>query len=156
MNRKLPGTLNIYKKSGAVQFTLIPPRWSNPVEDKSLRLDKNGSILLEVAKGLGEKSYAWEEKINIALGINDIMIIFDNPDRPAKLIHDTPNSPLMKTLEFVPGEEKYKGTYMMKLSETNQETNASRFLQVPLSGGEYFVLQKLLLDMLPKMVGWVE
>lgn len=164
MNKRLPGPINIYKTSAAAQFTFMPPRWASLTAEerengKPIRIEKNGSILLEVAKGEknGENiSYSWDKKINIALGINDFTLIVNKPETPPRLVHDTPNSPLIKALEFIPGVGEYVGTFRMVLSEKNEDTNENRSIMVPLTQGEYSLFLKIFLDMIPRMVGWNE
>ena len=145
---KYPGTFSIYKKSGAAQFTLMPPR-----TNEKGRIDKNGAVLLEIASSSGEKSYDWQNKISFAIGMSDLSQIMENPDSPSKLIHTTPNSNAVKSLEFVPGEGKYAGTFMMKLGEKNADAKFKN-ISVPLSSGEYTVLLRLLMSAAPTIIGW--
>jgi hypothetical protein len=147
--RRFPGTFPIYKKNGAAQFTIISPK----IDDNG-RISKNGAILLEVASSSGERSYDWKNKISFAIGMNDLSLWFNNPDSPNKLIHKTPNSPLMKTLEVLPGEGKYAGTYQLKLSEKNNNDDSFRSVFVPVTGGEYTVLLRLLMHAAPLLIGW--
>ena len=145
-----PGTFTVYKKLGAAQFTLLPPR----VNEENCRINKNGAVLLEAAPGAGDKKYNWSSKISFALGMSDLCNMFDNPDQPQKLIHSMPGSNLVKTLEFKPGEGRYSGTYVMRLGEVDKNTKESKFVQVPLAGGEYTVLLRLLMSAAPLMIGW--
>ena len=71
---KYPSQFKIYKKIGAAQFGLIRPR-----QDQQGRIEKDGAILLEVAKSKGEKSYDWGNKISFAIGMSDLTNIFENP-----------------------------------------------------------------------------
>lgn len=148
--KKYPGTFTIYKKLGAAQFTLLTPR----VNENNHRIEKNGAVLLEAATGVGDKKYEWSNKISFALGMSDLCSIFDNPDEPQKLVHSMPGSNLVKTLEFQPGEGRYSGTYMMKLGETDKNTKDSKLITVPIGGGEYTVLLRLLMAAAPSMIGW--
>lgn len=147
--RKYPGTFPIYKKLGAAQFTVIPPKTN---EDG--RIEKNGAVLLEAAPSEGDKSYNWKTKISFALGISDMCLMFDNPDSPQRLVHSMPGSSSVKSLEFSPGEGRYVGTYMMKLGEKNKDTNESNYVTVPITGGEYTVLLRLLMSATPNIIGW--
>ena len=64
---------NIYKKTAAAQFTLLPPR-----RDENGRISKTGAVLLEMAPSQGEKSYDWRgSKLTFAFGMNDIVQFFD-------------------------------------------------------------------------------
>ena len=147
--RQYPGVFSIYKKNGAAQFTIIPPR-----EGENGRIKKNGAILLEAASGTGDKSYSWSDKVTFALGMNDLCNLFANPDQPPKLIHQMPESPIVKTLELTPGQDKYAGTFMLKLSERNKSSDTSKYINVPVSGGEYTVLLRLFMSAAPQIIGW--
>ena len=139
----------IYKKAGAAQFTLMEPKY-----DDNGRVAKNGAILLEVAgpNPNKEKSYDWANKISFAFGTSDLCQIFENPDKPPKLIHSSPTGS-MKNLEFVPGTGNYTGTYMMKLGEKGTDGNYNN-ISVPLSSGEYTVLLRLFMSAAPLIIGW--
>ena len=80
--------------------------------------------------------------------------IFENPDNPPRLVHSSPNSKAIKTLEFTPGEGKYTGTYMMKIGEKSNESNTYKNVTVPLTSGEYTVLLRLFMSTAPTMIGW--
>ena len=146
---RYPGTMPIYKKTGAAQFTLMEPKY-----DENGRVTKNGGILLEVAsaKNNNDKTYDWSNKISFAFGTSDLCQIFENPDAPSKLIHSSPNGSV-KNLEFVPGTGKYVGTYMMKLGEKNSSGDF-RNINTPLSSGEYTVLLRLFMSAAPLIIGW--
>lgn len=148
-DNKYPGTMPIYKKSGAAQFTLMEPKY-----DDNGRITKNGGILLEVAgsKGDNDKSYDWSSKISFAFGTGDLCQVFENPDAPSKLIHSSPNGSV-KSLEFQPGTGKYAGTYMMQVGE-KAASGDFRKVSVPLSSGEYTVLLRLFMSAAPLIIGW--
>ena len=149
IRKNYPGTMPIYKKSGAAQFTLMEPKY-----DENGRITKNGGILLEVAgsRDGGDKSYDWANKISWAFGTTDICQLFENPDAPQKLIHSSPNGST-KSLEFQPGTGKYAGTYMMNVGEKNSNGDF-RKVNVPLSSGEYTVLLRLFMSAAPLIIGW--
>lgn len=138
-----PAPFCIYKKSAAAQFVLLPPRRN----DKG-RVDKEGAILVEVAKANGEKSYDWSQKLTFALGINDMLQIFNDLDNPPRLLHVLGET--TKTLEMKQGEEKYAGTYMLHVSDMTSKNKIS----VPITAGEYFVLTRLFQSSISKMLGW--
>lgn len=146
---KYPSQFKIYKKIGAAQFGLIRPR-----EDEKGRIEKDGAILLEVAKSQGEKSYDWANKISFAIGVSDLTSIFQNPDSPPSLIHTMPGSNITKKLEFQPGEGKYAGTYRMVLSEFSKDKSVSKTVMVPIASGEYTVLLRLFMQSVTKFLGW--
>lgn len=162
----MSGEFAIYKGKGAAQFRLLPPIKKTIEGNRGPfeRVEKNGAILLEAAPGLGKGddgnlTYDWEKKISFAIGINDIAQIFNNPDAPPRLIHVPGGNPgrgapqgSVKTLEFVPGEGQYAGTYMLKLSL--KEGDQFHGIQVPLTGGEWFILTRLMVGAVPQMLGW--
>lgn len=145
MNKKtdFPASFNVYKKSAAAQFTLLPPR-----RDDNGRVNKTGAVLLEMAPSQGEKSYDWKSKITFAFGINDLTQFFNDPSSPrwGSFYHD--NDGTGKKLTLSPGEGKYAGTFMMSLSSGDSRVSVS------LSSGEFQVLGRLFTAALPKMLGW--
>ena len=139
-----PTSFNIYKRSAAAQFTLLPPRC-----DDNNRIQKTGAILLEMAPSQGEKSYDWKnKKLTFAFGISDLTQFFDDPSTPkwGSFYHD--NEGQSKKLSIQPGEGKYEGTFMLSLSSGEERVSIS------LSGGEFQVLGRLFTSALPKMLGW--
>jgi hypothetical protein len=139
-----PTSFNIYKKSAAAQFTLLPPR-----RDENNRIQKTGAILLEVAPSQGEKSYDWKNsKLSFAFGINDLTSFFDDPSSPkwGSFYHE--NDGVSKKLSITHGEGKYTGTFMMGLSSGEKRVSIS------LSQGEFQVLGRLFTAAIPKMLGW--
>ena len=136
-------SFNIYKKSAAAQFTLLPPR-----RDDNGRISKTGAVLLEMAPAQGEKSYDWRSKITFAFGINDMTQFFDDPSSSkwGNFFHQ--NDGTNKKLQLTPGEGRYEGTFMMSLSSGESHVSVS------LSAGEFQVLGRLFSAALPRMLGW--
>lgn len=147
---KYAAPYKIYKKNAAAQFVTIKPR----IEDG--KVSKEGAILLEVAKSIGEKKFDWQNKISFAIGIQDLKQLFENVEAPPRLIHQTPNSPLTKSLEFQPGQGRYEGTFMLKLAQKNSSNNQSSMVAVPLSSGEKDMLFRMMDKYSLYMLGWVE
>lgn len=151
-NLKYSGVFPIYKKKAAAQFTIIKIK-----TDDSGKILKEGSILLEVAPAVPnkDKAYDWTQKISFAISRADIVNLFDNPRAPKRLMHVPPsNSGTTKALEFVPGEGRYLGTYMMKIGENNKQQNVNKYYTVPLSAGEYYCMQSLMMGTLRYLIGW--
>ena len=125
-------SFNIYKKSAAAQFTLLPPR-----RDDNGRISKTGAVLLEMAPAQGEKSYDWRNKITFAFGINDMTQFFDDPSSSkwGSFFHQ--NDGTNKKLQLTPGEGRYEGTFMMSLSSGESRVSVS------LSAGEFQVLGRI-------------
>ena len=143
-NPKFATSYNIYKKSAAAQFTLLPPR-----VDENGRISKTGAILLEMAPSLGEKSYDWKnQKLSFAFGINDLNLFFDDPSSSkwGSFFHQ--NDGVNKKLQITPGEGRYEGTFMMSLSSGESRVSVS------LSAGEFQVLGRLFTAALPRILGW--
>jgi hypothetical protein len=139
-----PSSFNVYKKSAAAQFTLLPPR-----RDDNGRVQKAGAVLLEVAPSQGEKSYDWKNsKLTFAFGINDMTQFFDDPNSSkwGSFFHQNDGS--NKKLVFTEGKDRYQGTYMMTLMAGDAKVS------VPLSAGEFHVISRLFACAIPKMLGW--
>ena len=137
-------SFNIYKKSAAAQFSLLPPR-----RDENGRVSKNGAVLVEMAPSIGDKAYDWKaKKLTFAFGVNDLVQFFDDPSSPkwGNFLHD--NDGQIKKLTISPGEGKYEGTYMMGISSGENRVSVS------LSGGEFQAMGRLFSFALPKILGW--
>lgn len=147
---KYAAPYKIYKKNAAAQFVTIKPR----IDDG--KITKEGAILLEVAKSIGEKKFDWQNKISFAIGIQDLKQLFENVENPPRLIHQTPNSTLTKSLEFQPGQGRYEGTFMLKLAQKNSSNNESNMVAVPLSSGEKDMLFRMMDKYSLYMLGWIE
>lgn len=139
------GSFTIYKGKGAAQFSLI-----RPTRDEKGRVTRNGAVFLEAAPSNGKQSWDWEQKITFAIGLPDICTIMDNPDSPKKLYHEKDGH--VKTIEFLPGSDNWKGTFLLNLYE--KDGDISKKVSVPVSGGEYAVLLRMMLSVAPLMVGW--
>lgn len=141
---KYPSSFNIYKKSAAAQFTVLPPR-----RDDNGRITKTGAVLLEMAPSVGDKSYDWRnQKVTFAFGINDLCQFFDDPNDPKWGSFFHVNDATNKKLTFTHGEGKYAGTFMMGLSMGESRVSVS------LSAGEFNVLGRLFSAALPVILGW--
>lgn len=146
---KYAAPYKVYKKNAAAQFVTIKPR----VEDG--KVIKEGAVLLEVAKCVGEKKYDWQNKISFAIGMQDLKNLYSSIEKPPRLIHQSPNSNLIKSLEFQPGEGRYQGTFMMKVGQKNSQTNKSELISVPLSSGEKDLLFRMMDKYSLNMLGWI-
>lgn len=143
------GSFNVYKSFGCAQFSLIPPR-----RNEKGWITNNGAVLVEAAPGNGDKnnpSWDWNQKITFAIGVADICNLFDtvNP-KASRLYHQHEGA--SKTLQFVPGEGKYEGTFMLNISESKNGDNKK--ITVPFTNGEYRVVMGLLTKATPSLIGW--
>jgi len=145
------GQLNFYKSKGAAQFSYLPPRYN----DRGF-VEKDGAILLEVAPGVGKQKWDWEQKISFAISIADITkIVGDFPEEGnLRLFHQHDKMP--KAVEFAPGEGRYEGTWNMYISQGSNKLGNHRRVMVPLESGEFRLLVRLLVNMVPKLIGWVK
>lgn len=137
------GTLKFYKKGGAAQLRLIPPR----LNEKGF-LEKEGAVLIEAAPGTGsgrDLSWDWDKKITFAISFTDITNIF-NADT-VDIFHQSDDMP--KKLQVNPGAES---GYFLTLSQGKGE--ARRSVKVSLTDGEWVVLRQTLMNMVPFIVGW--
>ena len=80
--------------------------------------------------------------------MNDLSQFF-NSDNPGKFIHKTDVA--TKILEFTPGEGRYEGTFMLRISESGESKNS---VSISLSAGEFIILSRLFAYAIPKMIAW--
>lgn len=143
------GVMKFYKSAGAAQFTLLPAKFN----EKGF-LDREGAVLLQVAKGNGDKNnptYDWTKKITFAIAFQDIANMLDvvNP-KARRIYHEHDNT--SKTLEIQEGEGNFAGTYKLMVA---QGAGADRIqVMVPLTNGEHAALMRVLVAVLPTLVGF--
>lgn len=151
----MKGQYQVYKKSGALQVSLIG---YNEAEHKS------GAVYLEAAncKDPNNRSYEWENgKIKFALGASDIAQIFEvldsNSGAEIRLFH-VPNGNAEgaknvpgKRLTMIPAtDEKYAGSWRFQFDDQIAGTKCF----VPLGRGEFRIFIELCKAALPIMLGW--
>jgi hypothetical protein len=152
----MAGTFKIYKGKGAAQFSPLNVKWSTPNDRGQKWVTKDGAILLEAAPVVGKRDDGlplcdWDQKITFALGVADVCQLIDPAGNgKVRLFHQSGEA--TKTLEFSQGDGKYAGTYRLVLSQKGGSGDRQVF--VPLSGGEYQILMRLLVGSVPKMLGW--
>lgn len=152
---------DVIKGKTALQVSVIPATVSyNPY----LKVDKEGAVLLEFAHTTGTKNangndlYDWKNKINFALGINDISAILGfykgwalglvpwDKRATCKLVHVPPGKEEADCKNLVisngiPTPNKdYTGTFQFDLSLPSEQKK----VMVPFSLGEMEVFTKLL------------
>ncbi len=143
------GQLNFYKSKGAAQFSYLPARYN----DRGF-VEKDGAILLEVAPGVGKQKWDWDQKISFAFSVADIAKVLGDFDEKIRIFHQHDRMP--KTVEFVPGEGKYAGTWNMFIAQGSNKTNNYHRVMVPLDSGEFALLTRMLTAIAPKLIGWVK
>jgi hypothetical protein len=149
-NERKTGAYSIFKKSAAAKYALVPPTYKD-----TGWMEKEGSVMIDAAVSTGEDGkgnyeYDWKNKIVFSLSINDLALLFD--DFSKSLVHQYQGK--TKTLQFIPGKEKYEGTYMMQLLEKDDSSGQTRKVSVPVSSGEAAVIGRLLGAATTKILGW--
>ncbi len=139
------GRLAFYKSYGAAQLTILPPK---PTPDYK-HIAKQGAILLEMAKGNGDRntpSWDWNEKVNFAISVEDIFKILQTPDN-VDIFHKHEDNP--KKLRVQPGQQS---GYMLSLSKGKGETRST--ITCPLTEAEWHGVLRLLATQLPNLISW--
>ncbi len=137
----------LYAKIGAAQISILPPR-----KGDAGYISKDGAFLLEAAPGTGPQKWDWDRKISFSIGVADICILMENLTEPKKLIHQKED--IIKKLEFTPGKDNFEGTFMMTLSQKS-EGGDWQSVKVPISSGQWVVLTRMFVSMVPHLVGFV-
>lgn len=148
----MKGQFQIYKKTGALQVSVIP---------YSQEKHKTGAIYLEAAICTDPKNrrYDWANKVKFAMGQSDLNELFSVIDKgepsQIRLYHAPPDQigkrdAKGKGLQLQPGEGQYEGTWMMRLED--QATGSK--VTCPISRGEFRQLIELIRAALPLIYGW--
>lgn len=166
----------IYKgmggKNGALQFNFQAPHYYNGKQkdfDGSKALDENnrltegwkireGAVFMEIASTKDKNVYDWENKVVMALSINDMgkVLLGLVAGSEVKLMHD-PNAKsdgagqVKKHLSVTSPQGTAAGV-IFQAAEIKGETKKSHM--VPLSGDEVLVLRQLLQTAIGRSLGW--
>ena len=138
------GQIKFYKSGGAAQFRLLPIKM-----DPDGFVEKEGAILIEMAQGTGtgrdNLSWDWANKIAFAISSTDIMAMCDG--EVVDLYHQSKGVPKKLTLTVAD-----RSGYFLTLAQGKGATRSS--VSMPLSEGEWRVLLKTFVSMVPYLVGW--
>lgn len=145
------GQYKVYKSTGAAQFSILNPR-----RNEKGYVEKDGAILVEACPCDGKDENGninplWSQKISFAINMTDLASLMDRSNPKAgRLYHNFKGA--SKTLEFIPGQGKYEGTYMMRIQIS--DNGDRRQATVPLTNGEYNMIHRLLVGAAPKLIAW--
>lgn len=158
-------------KWGAVQFNLQPPHFYREKEkdftgavalvDGKLAegwKTRDGAIFMEITSTKDKNVYDWENKITIALSVNDLgKVLFAlKTGEETKIMHD-PNAKsdragqVQKFLNISSPNGTSQGCMIRASMTSNGQTKSH---QVPLTGDELLVLGVLVQAAISRALGW--
>lgn len=154
-----PVTIAFYKglgknPYGAVQFDL-----KRPSVPEGKQYPEEGVVFLNITSSSGGNIYDWENKIVMALNVNDISqlnMLFEGRLSEVKLFHDpgagTQSKGQVKKQLYVSAPKGISEGAMLTASQDKNGKQVQH--KVPLSGSEVNTLAVLFRAAIPAMLGW--
>ncbi len=148
----------IYKGKAAVSLKLIPPTWSPTGTGKGSTVSREGGVFFEFAPTSGVREYDWTKKITFMMDCTECGDLIAKVNDGIEFLHD-PNAQgekagiVTKKLKWAPQPDK-KGLFLTLTVNDKSETVAtSTSLSVPVSWGEFVVVDTIMKFGIPKFIG---
>lgn len=148
---------NIYKGKAALSASPRLPQFSK-LDSGSLKVDRQGTIMLSFSPAIGERKYDWEKKQLFALSPTEIgSLISLGPDEACEFFHDpsmksSNAGQVRKTLQVKPHADG--SGYFISLSVVNNVQKINERVTVPVTKAEFAVMRTAFSFALPHIMGW--
>ncbi|KAL1819235.1 hypothetical protein ACET3Z_014104 [Daucus carota] len=148
---------NIYKGKVALSASPRLPQFSK-LDSGSLKVDRQGTIMLSFSPAIGERKYDWEKKQFFALSTTEVgSLISLGPNDTCEFYHDpsmksSNAGQVRKTLQVKPYADG--SGYFISLSVVNNILNISDRFTVPVTRAEFAVMRTAFSFILPHILGW--
>nr|XP_017244738.1 PREDICTED: single-stranded DNA-bindig protein WHY2, mitochondrial-like isoform X2 [Daucus carota subsp. sativus] len=135
---------NIYKGKVALSASPRLPQFSK-LDSGSLKVDRQGTIMLSFSPAIGERKYDWEKKQFFALSTTEVgSLISLGPNDTCEFYHDpsmksSNAGQVRKTLQVKPYADG--SGYFISLSVVNNILNISDRFTVPVTRAEFAVMR---------------
>jgi len=146
-----------YKGKAALGMQPKAPEYST-LDSGGIRLTKEGCLFLEFAPAVGTRQYDWSKKQIFALSVLELgtLLSFD-PNEPCEFFHDpfmgkSEAGKIRKVLKV--GMLQDTGGYFFNLRVSDRILNIDESLFLPITKGEFSVMQSAFNFILPYLMGW--
>lgn len=146
-----------YKGKAALGMQPKAPEYST-LDSGGIRLSKEGCVFLEFAPAVGTRQYDWSKKQIFALSVLELgtLLSFD-PNEPCEFFHDpfvgkSEAGNIRKVLKV--GMLQDTGGYFFNLRVSDRILNIDESLFMPITKGEFSVMQSAFNFILPYLMGW--
>jgi hypothetical protein len=146
-----------YKGKTALGMQPKAPEYST-VDSGGIRLSKEGCVFLEFAPAVGIRQYDWSKKQIFALSVLELGTLLSlDPNEPCEFFHDpfvgkSEAGKIRKVLKV--GMLQDTGGYFFNLRVSDRNLNIDESLFMPITKGEFSVMQSAFNFILPYLMGW--
>lgn len=147
----------LYKGKAALGIQPKAPEYTT-LDSGGIRLSKEGCVFLEFAPAVGTRQYDWSKKQIFALSVLELgtLLSFD-PKEPCEFFHDpflgkSEAGKIQKVLKV--GMLQDAGGYFFNLRVSDRTLNIDESLFMPITKGEFSVMQSAFNFILPYLMGW--
>nr|ABK21442.1 unknown [Picea sitchensis] len=147
----------VYKGEGALTMKPKLPDYIT-LNMGGVTVAKEGCMFLEFAPAVGPRQYDWSKKKIIALSVVEVGTLLSlGPDESCEFTHDpfmgkSEAGKIMKVLKV--GNLQDTGGYFFNLSVTDRIADVDESFSIPITKGEFSVMQSIFNFILPYLMGW--
>ncbi|XVF63488.1 hypothetical protein PTKIN_Ptkin09bG0090600 [Pterospermum kingtungense] len=149
----------VYKGKAALSVSPLLPTFSKiDSASASLRVDRQGSMMLTFWPAVGERKYDWEKRQKFALSPTEVgSLISMGPHDGSEFFHDpsmkSTNAGQVSKKLYIKALDGGNG-YMISLTVTNNILKSTDRFNVPVTTAEFAVLKTACSFALPHIIGW--
>lgn len=147
----------VFKDEGALGMRPKLPDYIT-LKMGGVTLAKEGCMFLEFTPAVGPRQYDWSKKKVIALSVVEVgKLLSIGPNESCEFTHDTflGKSEAGKVLKVLKvGNLQDTEGYSFEFSVTDKIANADLRLSIPITTGEFSVMQSSFNFILPYLMGW--
>ena len=147
----------VYKGKGAMNVKIIAPTWANLPNSNSLIVSKEGGLLIEMAPSTANaKEYDWTKKITFLLDATECGQLVYGVESGAEFVHDpgalTPQAgKVTKRMKWNPAPDNKAVFVSLSISDAIKGDKST--VSIPVTWGEYMVIDSIMRYSIPKFLG---
>jgi hypothetical protein len=149
---------NIYKGKGALCLKIVSPTWTKVKDGQSYFVSKEGGLLFEFAPATTTpKEYDWSKKATFLLDVTECGDLLTKRKDGCEFIHDpgalsATAGQVIKKMKWTPMSNDNGIFVSLSITDRNN-VSASGLLNLPLTWGEFFVLDSIIRYSIPRFLG---
>eukprot|EP00472_Partenskyella_glossopodia_P002337 CAMPEP_0197530716 /NCGR_PEP_ID=MMETSP1318-20131121/32712_1 /TAXON_ID=552666 /ORGANISM="Partenskyella glossopodia, Strain RCC365" /LENGTH=357 /DNA_ID=CAMNT_0043086657 /DNA_START=345 /DNA_END=1418 /DNA_ORIENTATION=+ len=154
----------VFKGKGAVNAVVKPPVWEGSLGDSggSMRLEKEGALLLEFANSVSQRVYDWQTKSTFKISVvemgsilamkeGEILEFFHDPNKGKSF---STQDKVSKILRIQPASSSGSSRDIFLSLDTRQSSGSNSRVSIPLTPGEFAVLKEVIRFTIPRALGF--
>jgi hypothetical protein len=147
----------VYKSKAALSVKLVAPTWS--AANTGASISREGGMFLEFAPSTGPRTYDWSQKTTFLMGPSECGMLLAKFNEGIEFVHDPhAQSPqagqTMKKMRWAPAPDGKSLFATLSVNSKQGAPGSGTTYSVPVSWGEFVVIETVLRDSIPKFLGF--